>query len=99
MWKNGTELVHLEWADFSEEILATVYPKTFIDKSARITSPDMSADAIKATLETGLENVQAIIKMFVVRLLKVFVIGVVGETAPSTCYVAYRTDWLQNWAD
>ena len=58
MWKNGTELVHLEWADFAEEILATVYPKTFIDKSVRITSPDMSADAIQATLETGLKNVQ-----------------------------------------
>ena len=30
MWKNGTELVHLEWEDFAEEILATVYPKTFL---------------------------------------------------------------------
>ena len=63
MWKNGTELVHLEWEDFAEEIPATVYPKTCIDKSVRITSPDMSVDAIKATLETGLKNVQAIINM------------------------------------
>ena len=63
MWKNGTELVHLEWADFAEEIMATVYPKTFLDKSVRTTSPDMSAAAIQATLETGLKNVQTIIKM------------------------------------
>ena len=63
MWKNGTELVHLEWEDFAEEILATVYPKTFVDKSVRITSADVSADATQATLETGLKNVQAIIKM------------------------------------
>ena len=63
MWKNGTELVHLEWEDSAEEIVAAVSPKTFFDKSVRITSADMSADAIQATLETGLKNVQAIIKM------------------------------------
>ena len=63
MWKNGTELVHLEWKDSAEEIVAAVSPKTFFDKSVRITSADMSADAIQATLETGLKNVQAIMKM------------------------------------
>ena len=33
------------------------------DKSARITAVDMSADAIQATVETGVKNVQAILKM------------------------------------
>ena len=33
------------------------------DKSARITAVDMSADAIRATVETGVKNVQAILKM------------------------------------
>ena len=63
MLQEGTELVHLERADFAEEVLATVYPKTIMDKTVRIASPGMSADAIKATFETGLKNVQAIIKM------------------------------------
>ena len=34
-----------------------------VDESARITAVDMSADAIQATVETGLKNVQAILKM------------------------------------
>ena len=63
MWKNGTELVHLEWEDFAEEITPAVCPKTFVDKSVLTTSAAMSAAAIQATLETGLKNAQAILKM------------------------------------
>ena len=63
MWKDGTELVHLEWPDCAEELTAAVCPQTFFAKSIRITSADMSADAIQATVETGLKNVQAILKM------------------------------------
>ena len=63
MWKNGAELVHLEWPDCAEELTAAVCPQTFFDKSARITAVDMSADAIQATVETGVKNAQAILKM------------------------------------
>ena len=62
MWKNGTELVHLEWPDCAEELTAAVCPQTFFVKSIRITSADMSADAIQATVETGVKNAQAILK-------------------------------------
>ena len=48
--------------------LAIVYPDTGLDKPVRITSRDMSADAINATLETGLGHVQAIVKSCVVIL-------------------------------
>ena len=63
MWKDGAELVHLEWPDCAEELTAAVCPQTFVDKSDRITAVDMSADAIQATVETGLKNAQAILKM------------------------------------
>ena len=63
MWKNGSELVHLEWPDCAEELTAVVCPQTFFAESTRITSADMSADAIQAIVETGLKNVQAILKV------------------------------------
>ena len=63
MWKDGAELVHLEWPDCADELTAAVCPQTFVAKSTRITSADMTADATQATVETGLKNVQAILKM------------------------------------
>ena len=63
MWKDGTELVHLEWPDCAEELTAVVCPQTRFDTSARITAVDMSADAIQAAVETGAKNAQAILKM------------------------------------
>ena len=65
MWKHGTDLSHLEWDDFSEEILATVvaHPKKFIAESVRMTSPTIDPKEMKKTLETDLENVQACILM------------------------------------
>ena len=63
MWKAGTELVHLEWEEFREELLASVHPKTFFAKSFRMRSPQVTAHDMQITLEEGLRNVQAIISM------------------------------------
>ena len=63
MWKSGNHLIHLEWDEFREELLASVHPKTFIDKSFRMTSSQVTANDMMTTLEAGLRNVQAIISM------------------------------------
>ena len=63
MWKEGTEFVHLDWADFREELLVSVHPKTFVHMSCRMRSPQVAVEDMKTTMEAGLRNVQAIISM------------------------------------
>ena len=62
MWKRGSELSHLEWGDFAPELVGTLQKKKFIEQSVRMRSANISAAEMKTTLETGLENVDAIIK-------------------------------------
>ena len=63
MWRTGTMLEHLEWADYAEEIMAIVSPKKFFDCAAPIISPEMSLTKFKIDLEDGLTNVKNIINM------------------------------------
>ena len=63
MWKSGNHLVHLEWDEFREELLASVHPKTFIAKSIRMRSPQVTAYDMQTIFEEGWQNLQAIILM------------------------------------
>ena len=59
MWKAGTELVHLEWGEYREELLASVHPRTFVHKSIRMKAPEVAVEDMMKTMEAGLRNVQA----------------------------------------
>ena len=63
MWKTGTELVHLEWEEFREELLASVHLKTFFSKSFRMRSLQVTAHDMQITLEEGLRNVLLLLEM------------------------------------
>ena len=62
MFKEQTKLVHLEWEDSSEEILASLKPKKFLQSSIRIVA-DVAPAAIQEVVEGGLDNVADIMKM------------------------------------
>ena len=59
-WKEGTELVHLEWEEKAEELLASVSKNRFFAQSVPNTSPGISAAEVLKTLQSGLANVDAI---------------------------------------
>ena len=62
MFKEQTKLVHLEWEASSEEILASLKPKKFLQKSIRIKA-DVAPAEILEVVEGGLDNLAAIMKM------------------------------------
>ena len=62
MFKEQTKLVHLEWEDNSEEILASLKPKKFLQSSIRIVA-DVAPAAIQEVVERGLDNLAGIMKM------------------------------------
>ena len=62
MFTEQTKLVHLEWEDSSEEILASLKPKKFLQSSIRIVA-DVAPAAIQEVVEGGLDNLADIMKM------------------------------------
>ena len=62
MFTEQTKLVHLEWEDSSEEILASLKPNKFLQSSIRIVA-DVAPAAIQEVVEGGLDNVADIMKM------------------------------------
>ena len=61
MWREGSELSHLEWDTCAEELLGALKKKKFIEQSVRMESANISAAQMVTTLETGLANIEAII--------------------------------------
>ena len=63
MWREGSELSHLEWDTCAEELLGALKKKKFIEQSVRMESANISAAQMVTTLETGLANVEDIFQL------------------------------------